>query len=116
MLEIGSTFENRGRTWSLAAESAYRRADGTAMTLGVWQTKCRKCEAMVVVTIPRGALAADLPKYKAFGMVHCAAHKMTMAEVREAMVRGRQKQAEARRAVKAAAQQGQAPTDCADLE
>lgn len=69
-----------GRVFEWQHTKPYTRKDGSATELDVWASTCAHpgCETEFTVTVPLGSV----PDYcKAFGTVHCKAHKLTAAEV-----------------------------------
>lgn len=66
----------RGRTWLLMGREPYIRKDGTAAELLRWRTSCAACESPVEIRTP-----VVYESSKAFGAMHCAAHKLSRAHV-----------------------------------
>lgn len=68
-----------GRVFVLVGKEPYQRKDGTMTELLVWQTSCAVCDAPFKVTTP--FTVTCLGDTKAFGLKHCAKHRLTKDQV-----------------------------------
>lgn len=66
----------KGRAWVLVGREPYTRKDGTVTELLRWQTPCAVCGTLFEI---KTSVAHETSK--AFGAKHCAAHKLTQAQV-----------------------------------
>lgn len=69
---------HKGRTWRAVRREPYTRKDGGFTELIVWHTRCAMCEDMVEIKT-----ATKFDTTKAFEMVHCTEHRLSLSEVFE---------------------------------
>lgn len=84
-----------GRVFYHLANVPYTRRDGSQTELAVWHSACVVCGASFTVTTPT---EGRWPGSDSFGAKHCAAHKLTKAQVFARLQAGNRKRKAAMRA------------------
>jgi len=82
-MAIDSYTTRKKRTFLYVGDEPYTTKDGRAITISVWEAKCRFCRAPYTVTAPGrretqtdAEYLAFLDKSASFGIVHCEKHRM----------------------------------------